>query len=274
MSTDTLTALFVENIASHFDGSTIDGDVVHTGVEGLTIQGYVNRVDDRGSYTSVSLFFQVWGGRLGATPVFASMSGYAGGTDDDARAAVITGSCNWCCTFGPMFRAALSGQEAGDIEEADVTVHGQRFRLLVDGLDRVLSFGEGDHSPDRTRERLGGDPHFARALASSAGCLPVLPHDEVSVLSVFVGDSEANRTLEVKVHGRDWPSAHAFFDGCEPEPPGAVVLLRELAVLVPVGPEPELTRAGVEATLAGFRVREDITPSWRGWRSSGGRLGS
>jgi len=269
-----LDRLLVETIARHFPGATIDGTVVDLAVAGLRIDCHVNGVRPLGAFSSASLFFHLSGGALGERPIFASISGY----EESPEHAVVVGACNWACSFGPVLRAALAGEEQPEVTRTTADIHGQRFHLLVDGLDRVMSFGEADPDLARTRAaraRLGGTPWLVGVVAAS-GRLPVLPADRPSVLSLFVGERPDGRIVEVKVHGVDWPAAHAAIDG-DCEPAGAMTLLRELAVAVPAWKPGPLARGALDATFAGLRQPlEDgarTAVDWRGWRAHGGQLG-
>ena len=268
-----LDALLVQIMANHFPGARTDGNQVDLGVAGLRIACRVNAVGEIGRSSSAHLFFHLSGGALGEEPVFASVSGYEGTPEQ----AVIAGACNWACSFGPVLRAALAGEEQPEVARFTADIHGQRFRICVDGLDRVMAFGEAEPELARTRAarvRLGAAPWLIGVVLES-GRLPILPVDRPSVLSVFLGERPDGRIAEVKLHGVDWPAARTAFTG-ESEPAGAVTLLRELAVAVPLGPPPPLGRAAVEQTLAGLTAPLEGGPrptaDWRGWRAHGGTL--
>jgi hypothetical protein len=83
-----------------------------------------------------------------------------------------------------------------------------------------------------------------------------------------------NITPEVKVNGADWWGCRDLFTDAGPEPDGALMLLRELAVLTPLSPPQPLRRETIESTLTGL----DTTPNgwhpagWQGWRAHGGVL--
>jgi hypothetical protein len=269
-----LDTLLVETIARHFPDAHIDGTTVDLAVAGLRIDCHVNGVRPLGVFSSASLFFYLSGGALGERPVFASISGY----DETPEHAVVVGACNWACSFGPVLRAALAGEEQPGVARTSADIHGQRFHLFVDGLDRVMSFGEPDPDLARTkaaRARLGAAPWLVGVVAAS-GRLPVLPADRPSVLSVFVGERPDGRIVEVKVHGVDWPAAQAAIAG-DSEPAGAMTLLRELAVAVPAWKPGPLARGAVATTLAGLGEPLEhgarTAVDWRGWRAHGGELG-
>ena len=64
-----------ETIARHFEGASIDGNVVDTGVAGLHISCEINRIDERPNYVFVNFFFNIWGGEFGDEKIFISASG-------------------------------------------------------------------------------------------------------------------------------------------------------------------------------------------------------
>lgn len=268
--------LLTETIARHFPGARVDKNEVDLGLGGLSIACRVNGVGAFGSFKTASLFFQLRGGALGKASVFASMSGYG----DSDRDAILTGGCNWACSFGPVLRAGLAGDTETNVERFEVTVDGQAYHLFVDGLDRSFWSSGGDHTGERTRvarARLGGWPWLSRVILDS-GRLPLLPVTRSTILSVFVASRSGGLTVEVKINGVDWPGMAAAFSGTSHEPPGAVTLLRELAVLVPTGPPAPLARDAVVRTLASLKRANEgssrVALGWRGWRQHGGHLGA
>jgi hypothetical protein len=96
------------------------------------------------------------------------------------------------------------------------------------------------------------------------------------VLSVFASDASDRRVIEVKVNGRNWSGVDSLFADAGPEPEGAITLLRELALVVPLGASAAMNRAVVQRTLHGLPRSTDLEQSpavsWRGWRSHGGAL--
>jgi hypothetical protein len=103
----------------------------------------------------------------------------------------------------------------------------------------------------------------------------VLTAPGATLLSVFVMDSPQTRTVEIKVNGSDWLGSAGVFAGADPEPEGSVTLLRELAILVPLEPAGELTRAQLQRTFAGFDTGSAEpwqTAGWPGWRAHRGGL--
>jgi hypothetical protein len=247
-------ALLCETVARHFPEARIDRDTneVELGFGDLTIACRVNAVHDHGATQSASLFFYLRAGRLGAFPVFASVSGYA----DNAERAIISGGCNWCCVFGPVLRAGLAGESQADVARFEIAVDGQNVRVFVDGLDRAFSSVGHDASGriSTARSRLAPHSWLTRVVLAS-GRLPLLAANRPTLLSTFVSDTATARTVEVKVDGCDWSGMTAAFDDAAPEAEGGGVLMRELAVVVPLSAAPPLTRAPIERTLRGIAER-------------------
>jgi hypothetical protein len=229
--------LLIETIARHFDRASIGSDgTIDLGVGDLEIACRINHVSEAGGFAS--LFFHLWGGVLGQTPVFMSAAGYG----ESIPAAIVIGGCNWACTFGPVLRVGLADErvEDQDRDQApdvyELEIHGQRFRMVVAGYDRCVGTNHGDvHTRTMdARTRFGGDPWIAPAPATLA-TLPILASDRPSIVSVFVSDVPGNRILEVKVDGRDWgPAGARLTEIAEPRLEGGA-FLRELAVLTPLG---------------------------------------
>src|SRR5262245_52004495 len=97
--------LLTETIARHFpDARIVDGEI-ELGFAELRMRCWVNRIHSVGTYKSASLFFNLSGGALGPSPIFASISGY----DESPERAIIVGGCNWACSFGPVLQAGLAG---------------------------------------------------------------------------------------------------------------------------------------------------------------------
>jgi len=159
-------ALLCQVVAGHFPDARIDTDThqVELGCGDLTIACRVNAIHQFGDTKSASLFFSLRGGRLGALPVFASISGYS----DTAESAIITGGCNWSCTFGPVLRAALAGETQPEAEQFDIAIDGQAFRVFLNALSRALSLNGGD-APDRVAAayaRFAPDAWRSRSMAA------------------------------------------------------------------------------------------------------------
>ncbi len=265
-------ALLTETIARHFPDARIVANEIDLGFAGLHIACSVNAVHELGPYKSASLFFTISSADLRLEPTFASISGYA----ESAEAAIVTGACNWACAFGPVLRASVGDGNHENVERFEISVDGQAFRVYVDGVDRAMLFKSSDESEvsarvAAARKRHGASPWLA-PLVLRSGQLPLLSPDRRNLLSVFVADRPDGRVLEIKVNGRDWPVT--MFKDVPLEPAGAVTLLRELAILVPVGERAALTRAPVLRTLDGVRAepgdRNAVT--WPGWRTHGGAL--
>src|SRR3712207_6849880 len=68
--------LLAETIACHFDASRVEATTVHLGMGGVVVRCSVNGVHALGAHRAASLFFEISGGALGPTPIFASVSGY------------------------------------------------------------------------------------------------------------------------------------------------------------------------------------------------------
>ena len=166
-----------------------------------------------------------------------------------------------------------------DVEEFESILDGRRFRVLVGSIDRTMMFSAGVDGADRiraARARLGGRPLLTPVVLES-GTLPVLTARGASLLGVFFLEAPGDRSVEVKVNGRDWAPANDPFADVPSEPDGAMCLLRELAVLVPLEPAPGLARSGLSRTLAGVPTADPEphrTAGWPGWRAHGGRLRS
>jgi hypothetical protein len=264
--------LLRETVARHFPEARVEAQAIELGFGELEMSCWVESLRDVGPYKSASLFFLLRGGNLGDAAVFASVSGYA----ETPEAAIVTGACNWTCAFGPVLRAGLGGANVPDVDHFDVSVDGQAFRVFVDSLDRAMLFKPGD-STERiaaARARFCPGSWLVREVLAS-GRLPLLHADRPSIVSVFVSDGVTSRTVEVKVNGWDWPGIAPLFASVAPEPEGGVALLRELAVIVPIGPAPALAHAPIARTLEGLsspKPRRDAT-TWLGWKHHGGLLG-
>ena len=260
-------ALLCEIVARHFPEARVAGSELELGFGELRMACRVDSVHAFGAMCSASLFFQLRGGRLGAWPVFASVSGYGRSVEE----AITVGACNWTCAFGPVLRAGLAGDRLPDVATFEISIDGQAFRIYVDGLDRALSFGGGDASAriPAARSRFAPGSWLARAVLASDR-LPVLAADRPTLLSVFVSDLPTARTVEVKVDGCDWPEMAATFASVAPEPAdaGTGVLLRELAVVVPISATPPLASGPIERTLRGLAARAASAPgspaAWSG----------
>jgi hypothetical protein len=280
--------MLAETIARHFDGATVEGNVAHLGPEldGVTVTCRVDNINQFGPVKAAALFLQLSGGAFGPGPVFASVSGYA---ESDVEA-IVTGGCNWACAFGPVLRAGLRGiwlPESGsfpDAEQFEAKLDGRRVRVAVAALDRAMMFVQDGDPQARiaaTRRRLGADPWLTRAVLAS-GTLPALTGDSPALVSVFVMTVAGGRTVEVKVNGTDWPGCADLYPDAGAEPEGAMVLLRELAMVTPLEPAPALTHAapaltrteieGVLSALGASPPEPRQPDGWQGWRTHGGVL--
>jgi hypothetical protein len=263
--------LLAETVARHFEGGGVSGRVARIGLGGVQVECSVNDVMDLGGQQAASLFLRLSGGALGPAPIFASVTGY----EKDPVAAIVAGACNWSCTFGPVLTAALAGGTHPEIEELETTLDGRRFRVLFSGLDRAMN---GDDDPVAlirgARTRAGGRPWLTPAVLD-AGRLPLLTAPGPSLLSVFVFEGPPGRTVEVKLNGANWGPSCVQGEPVPGAPSGAMVLLRELAVLVPLDPVLTMTREAVQRTLDGLadRLEPSQAAGWPGWDAHGGRLG-
>ena len=264
--------LLAETVARHFEGAAVSGRVARIGFGGVQVECSVNDVMDLGGQRAASLFLRLSGGALGPAPIFASVTGY----EHDPVAAIVAGACNWSCTFGPVLTAALTGGTAPEIEDLETTLDGRRFRVLFSGLDRAMI---GDDDPAAlirgARARAGGTP-WLTPVVLDAGRLPLLTASGPSLLSVFVFEGPTGRTVEVKLNGANWGPSCVQGEPVPEAPAGAMVLLRELAVLVPLDPVPILTRGAVQRTVDGLqdRLEPGQAAGWPGWAAHGGRLGN
>jgi hypothetical protein len=238
----------------------------------------VDRIGELGETKQASLFFNLWGGRLGEVPIFASISGYA----PSAEAAIVEGGCLWACSFAPVLLAALANTPSEQVTVLDVEVDGRPFRMFLDKLDRSMAFSTDAPSIEDAiregRKRLAPEGWLVSHVLGS-GTLPVLPRDEATVISAFVMDMSGSRTFEVKVNGADWPACTNLLDDVPEGPPGVASLLRELAVLVPreatdSRPAVPLERAELDETLAPLRKHVDsrALTRWRGFAAHGGQF--
>lgn len=273
-----LDLVFSETIARHFPNARIEDGVVELGFGDLKMRCEVNGSQEFGGGRTVSLYMRLWGGAAGPAPTFISISGYG----DNDHNAVITGGCNWACTFGPLLRAGLAGEQVPDLPVTHATVQGHAMAVYTDGLDRFV----GEDAPpggvgplmSRVRATLGGRPWLSDRLLQSEA-LPVLDPHRPTILSVFVFEQAERRIVEVKVNGCDWPhGGRALADTPGYQGPGAV-LLRELTVVTPLHPEAPtqpLARDLLARTLAGLAAPLERGPRaaarWPGWAAHGGAL--
>lgn len=232
--------LLATTIADHFPGARVSKEpeaewtTVALGFGDIQIDCWVNAIRDWGNTKVASLFFELSGGSLDDGGVFASISGYAA----TPEAAIITGACNWACTFGPVLRAGLAAEEQPEIDRFEATIADQPFRVFINGIDRAILFDDSRDVSARisaARTRFAQTHWLARRIIDERG-LPPLSTERPTVLGVFLSDAPGKRVLEVKVNGCDLEGLESIFAGVPPEPDGGMTLLRELAVLVPLGP--------------------------------------
>jgi hypothetical protein len=221
-------------LARHFDAARVDGSTVQLGFADLAVRCQVGSIGRLGRFVAVPLYFWLSGGPLGQQPIFASVSGY----ESLPRNAVIAGTCNWACSFGPVLRAGLTGTSVTDPDagEFEAVVEGRHYRVVLACLDRAMSYTQVNDTVSRfrtARSRHGGDPWLVSSVLAS-NTLPPLSARASTMLSLFILDTPHERTVEVKVNGTDWPPSSGVFAAVELEPPGGVSLLREPAVLTPL----------------------------------------
>lgn len=272
---ENLHTVLTETLARHFPAARIEEGTIDLGFGGLRLECNVDDCTRHEGLCSASLFMYLSGGTVGDRPVFMSASGYA----DNEHDAVVTGGCQWACTFGPLLRAGLAGEAQTGVEALTVASEGRSFDVYVDGLDRLLSAvdtGVGD-ATRRCRTRLGGSPWLTTPLLTS-GWLPTLDFGCPTIISTFVYDGPARRIVEVKINGCDWPLARRVFADSEGVMGPDHVLLRELAIVVPSAADAVagFDRGSLERTLEGLATPFESGPRravrWPGWRSHGGRF--
>ncbi|MCL2468232.1 MAG: hypothetical protein FWF02_13395 [Micrococcales bacterium] len=283
-----LSDVLAQTVANHYPGASIDGTVVTLAATGIQVDCEADDPQELGNLMSVSLYMRVSGGPFGPEPSFASISGYAmcgAGCDPVGQSvvAVTEAGCFWTCTFLETLESAglIPVREARE-ERHDVTLRGARiggrgYQVWSGKIDRTLSF-DNPSDPQAilaaTRSRFGADATMTSAVLAT-DTLPVLASNHAVLLSTFamvIGDGEP--TTEVKVHGGDWPPSWGPLVAVSPGAPGAITLLRELAVAVPV----EASRwdrnrlAWTLGTIGQTRTEAHQAAGWRGWHRHGGVL--
>lgn len=260
-------AILCETVARHFSNAVITEDVVALGFGDLQMKCCVNQITPMGSSVAASLFFWLSGGKLGDTAVFMSCTGYAEGPEQ----AIVTGGCIWTCSMGPVLRAGFADEvdAASDMETYEVIVDTQRFRAYQNGFDRAMMFSHDDSMATikAARERFSSGTTLTPQVLN-AGLLPVLHGVRPTVISVFVSEGMQKRVVEVKVDGYDWQGMARVFAGVPNTTENAMVMMRELAVIVPLDPPPCPSRLSVEQTLQGINAAEQ----WPGWLHHNGKL--
>jgi hypothetical protein len=264
-----LEEVLVERFAAHFPGAMVTGPTVAMPFAGLSVRCELGEAQMFGGKHTVACYFWLSGGPFDNGPVFASVSGYGA----NPMEAVVMGCCNWACAFGPVLRAGLGGELPPDVDSFDALVDGQPVRVHLQHLDRTVTSDDADGSPEdkirQARERLGPNGWLLRRVVES-GTLPVLRSDRPVLLSAFVMD-KPDALVEVKVNGGDWPLAHAALADLGPVPAGAIPMMRELGVMIPLSPPPPLSRGALARTLRALAPDEGRSPrsstTWRGFRS-------
>jgi hypothetical protein len=273
-----------EIVAGHARAWSATDGVVRLGPTGIEVRVSVEGINDAGASKAATLFFDVGGPSVGM-PALSTFSGYG----RDPLTAVVEGCCMWSQLFTPVILAGYGGEAAlatiaddPSLERPEMFTFDGEVQLAVvyASFGRVMHFA-GDDSESRgrldaARSRLCRGSRPLTELVLPDAVAGIVNRDRPSLVSTFVMDSANGRVTEVKVNGGDWPAAHEAFNGRPPEPPGAMVLLRELAVVSPVRPTTEFpTRSAIEKTLAGLALRAGPTGSaetWPGWAAHQGRL--
>ena len=281
-----LTDLLAKTVANHYPGAGIDGSVVTLGSTGIQIDCEADNPQEMGNLLSVSLYMRVSGGPFGPEPSFASISGYAicgDGCDTVGQSvyAITEAGCFWTCTFLEILESAglipvrPDREDSGDVTLRAARIGGRGYQVWASTIDRTISFDNPAPAPLETiRARFGPDATMTSAVLAT-DTLPVLASNHAVLLSTFamvIGDGEP--TTEVKVHGGDWPPSWGPLTAVSPGPPGAITLLRELAVAVPVEPS-RWDRNRLAWTLGAIgqtRTDPQQAAGWRGWRRHGGVL--
>ena len=197
--------LLAETVARHFGGARVEGATAWLGIGDLRADCEVASVDESLPTVSASLFLRFRGAGLGSQPVFVSVSGY-GATREEA---IVTGACQWSCTFGPVLATALTGAPVTEdgLDEFETVIDGRRVRVVVSAMDRVMASTQVVEPGELiagVREALAARPWLTRRVFAPDGQPPLLTSDH-TVVSSFVG-AGADRTLyELKVNGADWP---------------------------------------------------------------------
>lgn len=221
----------LETVARHFQHAHVLGNSVELGVGGLRIGCSVGG-------QALGPRFDLRGGDLGESPVFASV----GGQD---RVPLVEAVRTWSTAFGPVLRAAFGG-EAHDVRRRTVQLSGVRYDAFFDTADRSQ------------------DARLIDGLLSS-DTLPVLSSTRATVLSVFPTDPDG--LVQVEVNGVAWNPSALHLQQTAPDAP------REFAVLQPRPTSADgLPLDDVLHTLAALRTY-DPRPTWRGWQRHQGLPG-
>ncbi len=265
-----LPALAAQAFAEAVPGTQADGAVVR-GFARLVVECVVAGVEATGEVLTAHVGFWLSGGPVGPAPVLATVDGY-GVTPDQA---VVEGTRRWATRCAPALVGAAFGRPVPGVEQIELTVDARRFHVAMARSDRSSgALPDGADPAEEARERFGGHPWLAPAVLRS-GTLPMLTSAHSTVVAITVNDADGGRAVRVSVHGTDWwPSAQRLAEA-RPAPPGTTVLLEELAVITPAAPQPAITRAFLERTVAGLVYAQDPgrTAGWPGWWAHGGGVG-
>ncbi len=265
-------------IARHFDEGWVerpddDSPIAHLGLGGIRVLCPPPRsLTDQGSRWAAMLTVRISGGAFGSDWQAVNLSGYGQSPDH----AILEAGCVWACSFGGLLKSAFAGAPLDEKSaQAEVTLDGRQFLSLFTAVDRWVSADQqaGELAARAVRDACGG---WLTSAVLGSGTLPVIATDTAVSLGTFLG--VVNEPLpEVKVHGGDWPSSFPALTRAAPAASGAVVLLRDHAILLPRSPFAGFERASLQRTLADIgthRGEPGQTAGWRGWRRHGGRLGA
>lgn len=218
-------AMLVATIARHFPEVRVTNNVVDIGFVRLGCR--VGTVRPFSGMQSAQLLFEIAGGELGTTTQI-SMTSFG----PTLREAIIKGACGWACSFGPVLRAALSDEVVDSVASFMVMQRGTPFRVYVDAFDHLLHCAPtGCEDVAIARARFAASPWFA-FHALGTGAIELSP-DRPQLLSIFVGETPAQRIVEVKLDGVLQGGLEAHIAAAPPAPASQMVALREVAVIVP-----------------------------------------
>jgi hypothetical protein len=218
--------VFVATVARHFPGAYVAGNSVDAGFVELGCR--IGVVEPFGGMQRAQLLFDVTSSSLGGT-VQLSMNSYG----PTLTQAIVDGACGWTCSFGPVLRAAFSGdRNVDDVPGFGIAQRGRTFHVYVDAFDHIL-YGSpaGGEQPAEARARFAVLPWFAfHVLGSGAITLdPVRPQ----LLAMFVGETPARRVVEAKLDGVVQLGFDHLVVAAPPPALPQIAALRELAIVVP-----------------------------------------
>jgi hypothetical protein len=175
---------------------------------------------------AAQLLFEVESDELRA-PTELTITGYG----ETLPEAIVGGACGWTCSFGPVFRAALSDDAVDGVASFEVGQRGDAYRVYVDAFDYVLHFSpDGGEQPADARARLGAQPWLAfHALGSGK---IELAGERAQLLSLFVGDLPDRRIVEIHLDAKPLDFGDLFGDAPYAKTT-QMVGLREVAIIVP-----------------------------------------